>query len=181
MARGKGHAGNPAYEVVEVAPNAAQAATEVVPVAPPAEFLECLGEVGNYFSSLERLLEQFIHTLSGAAANRHWSFRRKCRGIRALLKPEGNEAFVADICGWLDDCQEAADERNDAVHTPHARLSQKLLELREDGTKLPVTIEQLVALKALKVRIISLHSRGASYLDALPEVIERMAQAQDIQ
>ena len=128
--------------------------------------MEYLGEVGNHFSSLERLLEQFIHALSGEAADRHWSFRRKCRRIRALLKPIGKEAYETDVGGWLDDCEEAADERNEASHTPR-------VELREDREKTPIAVEQLAALKALKARIIALHSHGTVYKDELSEVLER--------
>jgi hypothetical protein len=126
------------------------------------------------------LVEQFIHALDNKVSDRRWGFRRKCRTIRALLKRTGNEAYAANVGRWLGDCEEAAEERNDAIHTPRAHLSRSWLQLGEDGKKTPVSVEQLAALKALKARIIALHSRGTVYKDELPEVIARMAQAQEI-
>lgn len=173
MAGGQCSAGDPA---------AAQVATEKVSeaVAAPDEFAKCLGEVGNHFASLEYLVEQFIRTLSGKAADQHWGFRRKCRTVRDLLKPTGNKAYAANVGRWLGDCEEAAEERNDAIHVPHARHSRGGPQIGEDGKKTPVSVEQLTALKALKDRIVTLHSHGNVYKDELPEVIERMARAQEI-
>jgi hypothetical protein len=145
MARGRGRADDRADMVVEVASGAAQVATEKVSeaVAAPDEYMKCLREVGDYFASLERLVEQFIDTLSGKAADQHWGFRRKCRTVRGLLKPTGNEAYAADVGRWLGDCEEAAEERNDAIHSPRARLSRSWLQLGGGGEKPPVSVEQL--------------------------------------
>jgi hypothetical protein len=164
MAKGRGRPDDPTDMVVKVAPGEA--------IAAPDEYMKCLGEVGNYFASLDRLVEQFIHALDGKVADRRWGFRRKCRTIRTLLKLTGNEAYATDVGRWLGDCEEAAEERNEAIHAPHARLSRGWLQIGEDGKK----TEQLAALKALKAGIIALHSRGTVYKDELPEVIERMAQ-----
>jgi hypothetical protein len=115
------------------------------------------------------LVEQFIHALDNKAGDRRWGFRRKCRTIRTLLKLTGNGAYAANVGRWLDDCEEAAEERNDAIHVPHARLSRGGLQIGEGGKKAPISVEQLMALNALKGRIIALHSRGTVYKDELPK------------
>ncbi|HEY2598867.1 MAG TPA: hypothetical protein VGJ79_10370 [Candidatus Dormibacteraeota bacterium] len=138
-------------------------------IAAPDEFKKCLGEVGNHFASLEGLVEQFVFALDSKVADRHWGFRRKCRTIRTLLKLTGNEAYATDVGRWLGDCEEAAEEHNDAIHALHARLRRGGLQIGEDGKKTPVSAEQLAALKALKARIIALHSHGTVYKDELPK------------
>jgi hypothetical protein len=152
-------------------PAAAQVATEKVSeaVAAPDEFAKCLEEVGNHFASLEHLVEQFIRALDGEVADRRWGFRRKCRTMRTLLQLTGNEAYAAEVGRWLGDCEEVAEERNDAIHVPHARLSRGGLQIGEGGKKTPISVEQLTALNALKGRIIALHSRGTVYKDELPK------------
>ena len=182
MASEPGGAGAPADAAVEMASGAAQAAIEKVSeaIAAPDEFMRCLEEVGDYFASLEHLVEQLIHALSGKAADQHWGFRRMCRTVRDLLKLTGDEAYAANVSRWLGDCEEAAEERNDAIHVPHARHSRGGPQIGEGGKKTPVSVEQLEALKALKARIIALHSHGTVYKDELPEMIEGMARASQV-